>query len=118
VAGRRPVDLSAAEEPQVSWKVIESGTPIVGSDGEKAGTVSRIVGDPDADVFSGLAIKVGILSGERSVPSERVRGIWADRIEVDFTKAELETLPPFEDAPVVRVEPDEPGFFARLFGRR
>jgi len=111
--------LSGPEEPQVSWKVIETGAPVVAPDGEKAATVSRVVGDPEADVFTGLAVKVGILGGERFIPSERVRGIWADRVDVDLARAELETLPEYEDAPVVRVDPAERrGFFSRLFGRR
>ena len=97
--------------------MIESGVAIVTSDGEKAARVSRIVGDPEADVFSGLAIKVGVLGGERFVPSEQVTGIWPDRVEVSLTKAELEQLPPYEDAPVVRVDPGAPSFFRRLFGR-
>jgi hypothetical protein len=110
--------LSSGEEPQVSWKVIEAGAPVIATDDEQAGSVSRVVGDPEADVFTGLAVKVGLLSGERFVPSERVRGIWADRIEVDLTKAALEALPAYEETPVVRVEPEKPGFFSRLFGRR
>lgn len=108
----------SATEPQVSWKVLEPGTPIVSSDGERPATVSRIVGDPDADVFSGLAVKGGILSDEHFIPSERVKGIWPDRVEVDLAKAELEALPKYEEAPVVRLEPEQPGFWARLFGRR
>ena len=110
--------MSSAGEPQVAWKVIEAGTPVLAPDGDKVASVSRVVGDPDADVFTGLAVTMGLLGGERLVPSERVRGIWPDRIEVDLTKDDLETLPDYEDAPVVRIEPDEPGFFARLFGRR
>jgi hypothetical protein len=111
--------LSSGDEPQVSWKVIEAGAPVIATDDEQAGSVSRVVGDPEADVFTGLAVKVGILSGERFIPSERVRGIWADRVDVDLAEAELETLPEYEDAPVVRVDPAERrGFFSRLFGRR
>lgn len=111
--------MSQADEPQVSWKVIEAGAPVISSDGEKAGTVSRVVGDSDADVFTGLAITGGIFSGERFVPSESVEGIWPDRVEVSLTKAELEALPKYEDAPVVRIDPGpKPGFFSRLFGRR
>ena len=108
----------SAGEPQVSWKVIEPGAQVDSADGEKSATVSRVVGDADADVFTGLAIKVGILSGERLVPSERVQGIWPDRVEVDLTKADMEALPKYEDEPVVRIEPKEPGFWARLFGKR
>ncbi|HET6657305.1 MAG TPA: PRC-barrel domain-containing protein [Gaiellaceae bacterium] len=110
--------MSAGEEPQVSWKVVEAGADVISSEGEKAATVSRVVGDPDADVFTGLAVRVGILSGERLAPSERVTGIWADHVTVDLTKSELEALPEYEEAPVVRLEPEKPGFFARLFGRR
>jgi PRC-barrel domain len=109
--------LSSAE-PQVSWKLIEPGAQIEAADGEKVATVSRVVGDADADVFTGLAVKAGILSGERLIPSERVQAIWPDRVQVDLAKAELETLPAYEDAPVLRLEPEEPGFWARLFGRR
>ena len=110
--------MSTGEEPQVSWKVVEAGAEVISTGGEKAGTVSRVVGDPDADVFTGLAVKVGILSGERLAPSERVTGIWPDRVTVNLTKAELEALPEYEETPVVRLEAEKPGFFARLFGRR
>ena len=98
--------------------LIDSGAEVVSSDGERVATVSRVVGDANADVFTGLAVKAGILSGERLVPSERVQGIWPDRVQVDLSKADVEALPEYEDAPVVRLEPDEPGFWARLFGRR
>ena len=106
------------EEPQVSWKVVEPGTPIVTADGEKDGSVSRLVGDPEADVFTGFTVRAGLLGGERLVPSERVKGIWPDHILVDMTKTDLEALPEYHDQPVVRVEPKQPGFFARLFGPR
>jgi hypothetical protein len=110
--------LSSYDEPQVSWKVIEAGTPVITSDGEKTGTVHRLVGDPEADVFTGLAVKVSILSGERLVESEQVEGIWPDRVHVSLTQTELEALPEYADAPVVRFEPEKPSFWARLFGRR
>ena len=117
MARRGAVGLSTPE-PEVSWKVIDSGAEVVSSDGEKTAKVSRVVGDSDADVFTGLAVNVGILGGERFIPSERVQGIWADRIQVDLSKADMESLPEYEDAPVMRLQPDKPGFFARFFGRR
>jgi PRC-barrel domain len=111
--------LSSPEEPQVSWKVIDSGAEVVSSDGEKTANVSRVVGDPDADVFTGLAVTVGILGGERFIPSEHVQEIRPDHIQVDLSKAAMESLPEYEDAPVVRVDPGERrGFFSRLFDRR
>ena len=117
MARRGPVGLSSSDDPQVSWKAIESGAKIVSSDGEKAAKVSRVVGDPAADVFTGLAVSVGILSGERFVASEHVREIWPDRIQVDLSKAAIESLDAYEEAPMVHVEPEKTGFWARLFGR-
>jgi hypothetical protein len=109
--------LSSAEEPQVSWTVVEAGTSVITSDGEEAASVSRVVGDPDADIFTGLAVKSGLLGTERFVPSEQVTGIWPSRVQVALARDELESLPAYEDAPVVRIEPESPGFFRRLFGR-
>jgi hypothetical protein len=104
----------------IAWKAIEDSTPVFSSEGEQVGRVSRVVGDAEADVFTGLAVSVGALSADRFVASERVRAIYPDRIDLDLTKAEIEGLPPHEDAPVVRWRPGGGvrGFFERLFGRR
>jgi uncharacterized protein YrrD len=105
-------------EPEVSWKALEPGADVASVDGESIGTLSRVVGDADADVFTGIAVKPGVLSGERLVPSERVRGIWAGRVEIELSKSDVEALPQYEDSPVVRWTPDEGGgFFSRLFRR-
>ena len=53
-----------------------------------------------ADVFTGLAVSLGLLKGEQVVPSERITGIWPDRVETDLDAAELGSLPLFEEEPV------------------
>jgi hypothetical protein len=76
------------------------------------------VGDYDADVFTGLAVSLGILGHPRLLPAEQVRGIWPSRVETTLTAEEVEALPEHEAPPVIRVNPAEPsGFFRRLFGR-
>jgi hypothetical protein len=110
--------VSAPEQPQVAWKAIEEGAEVFSMEAESVGRVSRVVGDADADVFTGLAIKLSPLGSERFVPSERVAGIWPDRVDLDLPKDAVEHLDDYHDAPAVRIEPDSPGFFARLFGRR
>jgi hypothetical protein len=108
--------VSASERPQVSWKAIDAGATVVAADGTEVGKVSKIVGDADADIFTGLAVKRHALADEQLVEAERVRGIWEDRVELDLSADALEALPPYEDEPVVRVLPeDRPGFFRRLF---
>ena len=105
-------------EPQVAWKAIEEGAEVVADDGEVAAHVSRIVGDSDADVFTGLAVTVHAFGHERFVPAERVGGIWPRRVEVDLPSSAFPDLPRHEDVPSVRVRPGGGGFFDRLFGGR
>lgn len=109
-------DPSNSDEPQVAWTAIEEGAEVVGSDGAVGGHVTRAVGDPDADVFTGLAFKTGSLGKERYIEAERVRAIWPQRVVVDLGADALDDLPEYEDVPVVRVRPDDGGFFRRLFG--
>ena len=107
-----------AREPQVSWKAIEEDAQVFSSEGRAAGRVSRIVGDHEADVFTGLAIFVDAFGAERFVAAERVRGIWPDRVELSLTEDEIEGLPEHEDVPTVRWRPGAfGGIFSRLLGR-
>ena len=110
--------MSAPEQPQVAWKAIEEGAEVFSAEAEAVGRVSRVVGDVDADVFTGLAIKLSALGSERFVPSERVKGIWPDRVDLDLPSTAAEALPEYEDAPAVRWQPGSRSCFSRLFGRR
>ncbi|HLM32721.1 MAG TPA: PRC-barrel domain-containing protein [Gaiellaceae bacterium] len=112
--------MSTPPQPQVSWKAIEADAEVFTSDGFAVGKVSKVVGDPNADVFTGLAVSKGLLGKPKFVPSEGVTGIWPRRVEIDLTQDEFDRLDEYEDEPVVRVNPaDAPGgFLRRLFGRR
>lgn len=110
--------MSSPQEPQVAWKAIEPDAQAFSSDGQAVGKVSEVVGDYDADVFTGLAVSRGILGRPHFVPAEEVRGIWPDRVEIALTAEEVDALPEHEAPPVIRVDPAEQGgFFRRLFGR-
>ncbi len=111
--------MSTAQEPQVSWKAIEADAEVFSSDGFALGKVSKVVGDPIADVFTGLAVSTSLIGKPKFVPSERVTGIWPNRVEVDITQDEFETLDEYEDEPVIKVNPADPpgGFLSRLFRR-
>ena len=107
----------SATEPQVSWKAIEADAEVVSADGEAVGRVSRVVGDANADVFTGLAIVTETFGGERFVAAERVQGIWPRRVEVSLAADALADLPGYEDVPTVRWRPGPlGGIFSRLFG--
>lgn len=111
--------MSSPQRPQVSWKAIEADAPVFSSEGEAVGKVSSVVGDQDADVFTGLAISIATFHRARFVPSERVRGIWPDRVDIGLTKAEIERLPEHEETPTVRWRPRSGigGIFRRFLRR-
>lgn len=106
-----------ASRPQVAWTAIEANAELVASDGSLAGRVSRVVGDSDADVFTGLAVVPHALAGERLVAAERVVGIWPDRVEVSLAREQIEALPEYEEPPVVRWDAGERSLLRRLFRR-
>ena len=83
----------------VSWLVIESGWDVVGSDGEKLGTVHEVIGDPENDIFNGLAVSPGLLKGSKYMPAERVTTIVDGRVAVDVSTAEFEELDEHREQP-------------------
>lgn len=83
----------------VSWLLIERGWRVVGSDGEEIGRVDEIVGDKNADIFSGLSVSEGIFKDRRFVPSERVRTITPGYVELDLGSEQAAALERYEGAP-------------------
>jgi sporulation protein YlmC with PRC-barrel domain len=111
--------MSTSPEPPVSWKAIEANAEVFTSDGFAVGKVSKVVGDPSADVFTGLAVSKRVIGRPKFVPSERVTGIWPRRVEIVVTQDEFDRLDEYEDEQVISVDPaDRGGFLSRLFGRR
>ena len=109
--------MSKQEQPQVAWKAIEENARVFSSEGEAVATVSRVVGDAVADVFTGLALSVSTFGGEQFVPAERVKAIWPDRVDLDLTKEQIEELPKHDDPPAVRWRPGGRSGIRRLFRR-
>jgi hypothetical protein len=105
-------------ESEVSWKTIEKGARVFGSDDEELGKVAEIAGDSDADIFSGLVVSLSRLSSNRFLPAEQVTGIWPDRVATSIASDQVEDLKEYKDPVAERWQPSAPGFLSRLFGRR
>jgi hypothetical protein len=105
-------------EPEISWKTIEKGARVIASDDQELGKVAEIAGDTEADIFSGLVVSLSRLSSNRFLPSERVTGIWPDRVTTSIASDEVESLAEYEEPVAERWQPPGPGFLSRLFGRR
>ena len=78
----------------VSWKVVERGWEVIGSDGEKLGRVDDVLGDYELDIFDGIAVSGGLFKGLRNVPAELVGRIYEGEIHLLVDRDEFEKLPP------------------------
>lgn len=79
----------------VSWLVIEPGWKVLDPAGEEIGQVEEVVGDTGTDIFNGLKIATGLLSGSRYVPAERVTEIRDGSVALDVKK---DAMAEFDDA--------------------
>jgi hypothetical protein len=83
----------------VAWTVVERGWAVAASDGNEVGKVDQVLGDPEADIFDGLAVGAGaILDRPRYVPSEKVGAIEEGTVHLTIDADEYERLDPYRAA--------------------
>ncbi len=82
----------------VAWKVVERGWAVTASDGTEVGKVDQVLGDPEADIFDGLAVGAGaILDRPRYVPSEKVGPIEEGTVHLTIDGEAYGRLEPYEE---------------------
>jgi hypothetical protein len=105
----------------VSYLALEPGTPVFSSDGERVGTVARVLQVPEEDLFEGLAVTTA--EGARLVERSSVSSIAERAVRLTIDAETVGHLPPPEGAPVYVADPNEgtgPSFrdrWNRLFSR-
>jgi sporulation protein YlmC with PRC-barrel domain len=117
--------VSSTGQPQVAWIAIDAGAVVVAADGSEIGKVKEVAGDEEHDIFDGLVVSHSRLGGDRYVASERVKGIWPDRVETDLSPQEAEGMPAYRESKTTEWHADGGGLGTRLrlalrdlFGRR
>jgi len=87
----------------VAWTVVERGWAVAASDGNEVGKVDQVLGDPEADIFDGLAVGAGtVLSRPIYVPSEKVGAIEEGTVHLTIDAAAYEELEPYKEPPPPR----------------
>lgn len=84
----------------VAWKVVERGWAVVTNDGREVGKVNEVIGDPEADIFDGLAVGAGaVLDRPRYVPSEKVGSIEEGTVHLTIDPDAYGRLDAYEEPP-------------------
>ena len=76
----------------VSLFVVEPGWKIVAADGDEVGTVHELLGDPERDIFDGIAVSTGALTKPTYVPSEQVGEIREGEVHLALTGEQFAQL--------------------------
>jgi hypothetical protein len=84
----------------VSWMVAERGWSVVANDGNEVGKLDQVLGDPEADIFDGLAVGAGtVLDRPLYVPSEKVGAIEEGTVHLTIDAEEYTQLERYEPPP-------------------
>jgi hypothetical protein len=71
----------------VSWFLIERGWRVTDALGQEIGHVAEVLGDKERDIFDGLAVKLGLLEGDRYLAAENVGRIEEGTVHADVDDA-------------------------------
>jgi uncharacterized protein YrrD len=109
------------EGPQIAYRVLEKGVPVVSSDGQTVGTVHHVVAAPEQDIFHGLVISVGKLD-HRFVAADEIDSLHELGVDLRIDAEAAARLPtPSGAAPEYREDPTETRWdhwARRLTGRK
>jgi len=84
----------------VAWTMVEPGWAVVASDGNEVGKVNQLLGDPEADIFDGLAVAAGnVLDRPIYVPSEQVGAIEEGTVHLTIDADAYSRLGPYQEPP-------------------
>jgi uncharacterized protein YrrD len=79
----------------IAYLALEPGTPVYDASGSKAGTVKRVLGDPQADIFEGLEIEAGLLLGRHLIADvDQIDGIYERGVRLAVGRDALEESSP------------------------
>ncbi len=92
------------EEPPIAYELLDSGVPVLASDGVQVGTVASVLAAESEDIFHGLLIKTE--HGIRFVEAEEIAQLHEHGVDLKIDSAAAAGLPgPEHKAPVYDEDP-------------
>ncbi len=102
----------------ISYEVLDPGTPVYSSDGEKIGEVTHVLAVPEEDVFDGIVLaQHEAAGGHRFADADDVESIHERAVTLKLDADACRALPaPTENPGVMKDDPAEgtPGFSDKL----
>ena len=86
------------DEHVISWRSIVYGTPVMSSEGERAGEVHEVLGSDAEDIFHGLRVRLLDQGRDVMVPADAVARMAGDGVRTTLSRADLEAFPAYDAA--------------------
>jgi uncharacterized protein YrrD len=84
----------------VSYLVLEKGTPVYSSDGERLGEIEHVLADEETDIFDGIVIDRSVLpGGHRFVDASQIDEIYERGVVLTLDAAAAQGLPEPSESP-------------------
>lgn len=90
------MDDRQAMEDQLSWRATPYRAPVVDARGHQFGSAESLLGDEEADIFHGIAVKLSH-GGVVEVKADRVARITRSAVHTDLTPSEVTSLPAYRE---------------------
>ena len=84
-------------EDQVSWRATPYRAPVLDANGAKFGSAESLLGDEEADIFHGLAVKLSDGGRVVELSAARIARITASAVRTDVKPSEIRSLPPYRE---------------------
>ena len=87
-------DARAVDHTPIAYNALEPGATVLSADGERVGTVHRVLADERTGIFDGLVIDIRSgPGGLRFVDAPEVDTIHADHVHISYNAADVPGLP-------------------------
>jgi hypothetical protein len=86
-----------ATEAPISWRSIVYGTPVIGPDGGRIGTVREVLGSDADDIFHGLRVRPDDTNRDVMIEADDVASLAANGIGVTVDRAAVAAQPDFDE---------------------
>jgi len=81
------------EEDEVSWRLIARVMPVIAADGMAVGRVTHTLGDPDHDIFDGVAFRRNLWSPLRMAAAAQIARVTTRAVHLSVPAAVVEAEP-------------------------
>jgi hypothetical protein len=90
------LDLPGPDDP-VAWSYVQPGTPVVGREGVKIGSVEAMLGTEAEGIFHGIALHSALGGRSRVIPADRVSQLTTAEVRVTIGADEVDELQEYHE---------------------